>query len=376
MTIKYLPIFKAKRGEFQAVANAKMAHARGMLPLFEVSRMGEKLRNAARFKDRGAVTCAYLDEIVQRIAQVREGKEVLVDAFQWPAESTTETGEHILTYIYSRLQSLGVGVVPVIGYDRWDSHSYRIAMQGVELSADGYCCLRLDSHAIEDAKDTEFFEDRLFGILADLRVEPGRCAVLLDFGDITALSVEDLVDQAERVMQILAPMAFKFFATAGCSLPPTIDKAVKKQNSTGKILRKEMLLWQTLRIGYPNVKWLFGDYGIRGPGTAEDVVAPDTNGKIRHTISKSYYIVRGHSMRTGDKGAQMHKLAKEVVDSSHFRSEDFSWGDAQILVRSQRETEPGNSTDWIAIDTNHHLALVVTEIEEFELKVTAETSVI
>src|SRR5690606_13641037 len=129
---------------------------------------------------------------------------------------------------------MDVNVVPVVGYDRWDSTTYRIAMQGVEVSEDGYYCMRLDSHALEDAEDPEFFEERVLGILDDLNIEPERCAVLLDFGDVTSLSIEDMTNQADRVMQVLAPLRFRFFSTAGCSLPPSIDKAVKKQDSTGK----------------------------------------------------------------------------------------------------------------------------------------------
>jgi len=371
MIPNYLPILKAKLGEFQALTNAKQAHLRRMLPLFEVGRIGEKTRNAARFKESSALTCAYLDEIVQKIATVRKGRAVLVDAFQWPADATTETGEHIMPYMYFRLQSMGVDVVPVIGYDRWDSRAYRLAMQGFELSADGYYCLRLDSHAIEDAEDSTFFEESLRNILDDLGVEPRRCAVLLDFGDVTAMSLEGLVEQGEMVMHILAPLGFKFFATAGCSLPPSIDRAVHKQNSTGKVMRKELLLWQALRMGYPRVRWLFGDYGVRGPNAADDITAPDANGKIRHTIGQNHFVVRGHSVRTGDKGAQMHRLAREVVNSPHYMGEDFSWGDAEILARSRRDTRPGNHTTWIAIDTSHHVAWVTAEIEEFELSAAA-----
>lgn len=371
MVANYIPIYKAKPGEFKAVAKAKKAHDRRMLPLFEICRIGKSVREAKRFKECTALTCAYLDEVADQISQVRKGKSVMVDAFQWKADSVTETGEHILPYVYSRLESLGVSVIPVIGYDRWDSDVYRISMQNFEVKDGSYYCLRLDSHAIEDAEDPVFFEERILDILAELEVEPVQCAVLLDFGDITAASIEDLIASAERVMQVVATMGFKFFATAGCSLPSTIDKAVKNQDSAGKVVRKEMLLWQTMRVSYPDVRWLFSDYGVRGPNTADDIISPHTNGKIRHTIDRSYYVVRGHSVQFGDGGAQMYNLAKKVVDSDYYMGEDFSWGDEQILACSQIKTGPGNSTTWIAIDTSHHLAWVVAEVEEFELKIAA-----
>ena len=372
MSANYLPIFKAKLGELKALSNAKKSHSQKMLPLFEVARISESIRKAARFKSSSALICAYLDEVAEKIAEVRKGHSALVDAFQWPADSTTETGEHVLPYVYARLQSLGVDVIPIIGYDRWDSQPYRLAIQGLDISDDKYFCLRLDSHAIEDSADPDFFEEQVHGILDELSLETERCAILIDFGDITGTSLEDLIDQASGVIELLGSMGFRFFATAGCSLPPTIDGAVKKQNTTGKVIRKEMLLWQTLRTEYPQLKWLFGDYGVRGPNTAEDVISPHTNGKIRHTISQHFFIARGHSIQTGDKGAQMHKLAQTIVQSQHYLGDRFSWGDARILACSQVEFK-GNSTDWIAIDTSHHMAYVVAEIEEFESNIAAPT---
>lgn len=367
MTVNYLAIYKAKPGELEALAKTKKVHAAQVLPLLEICRIGKSVRTAARFKNSSALICDYLTETAERIAQVRKGQWTLVDAFQWNPDTVTETGEHILPYVYNKLESLGVPVVPVIGYDRWDSKVYRLAMQGIEASDDKYYCLRLDSHAVEDAEDPEYFKERITEILGGLGIEPGRCAVLIDFGDVTALSLETLVDAAETLVGILEPMGFQRFASAGCSLPATIDKAVKQQNSTGKVIRKEMLLWQTMRASHPKLTWLFGDYGVRGPNTADDIISPNTNGKIRHTIDQNYFVVRGHSMQHGDKGAQMYELAKTVVNSIHYMGEDFSWGDSRIMACSNGDFK-GGSTQWIAIDTNHHLAWVVQEVVEYELQ--------
>lgn len=364
MTPTYLPILKAKRGEFEAISHLKKRVANKTLPLFEVSRLTEKMRKAARYKDTNAVTCAYLDEIAEDIASIWKERPALVDAFQWPADSMTETGEHIIPYMYAKLQSLGVHVLPVVGYDRWDSLQYRLAIQSLETGSNNFC-LRLDSQAIEDSADAEFFEDRILEILNDLGIEPARCGVLVDFGDIFATSLEDLIKHANGIVQLLMAKGFKFFTTAGCSLPTSIDKAVNKRNSVGHVIRKEMLLWQTMKKEYPNLEWMFGDYGVRGPNAAEDAIAPDANGKIRYSIELRYYIARGHSMRTGDKGAQMYTLSRNIVESPHYMGEEFSWGDLQIR-RCNDEKFRGNSTTWIAIDTNHHMTWVVAEITEFE----------
>jgi len=374
MSPKYLPILKAKPGELKAMANLNTSVSAKVLPLFDVGRLSQSTRQAKRFKETSTVTCAYLDEVAGNIAKVRMGSYALVDAYQWPPNSATETGEHVIAYIHGKLASLGVKAIPVIGYDRWDSTQYRAAMMQLELSSEDYYYLRLDSHAIEDAAEPEFFEEQLTTILDDLQIEPNRCTVLLDFGDISHSSIEDMLDQTMQIIEQLVTFGFRRIATAGCSLPPTIDGAVKKPNSTGKVLRKEMLLWQILRAKYPHINWLFGDYGVRNPNTGEDVVSPHTNGKIRHTIDKHFFIVRGHSVQIGAKGGQMYDLAKKLVESQHFIGSEFSWGDFQILQCSLAQGKPGNSTTWIAIDTNHHIAYAVAEVTEFEKSFTASSA--
>jgi hypothetical protein len=277
---------------------------------------------------------------------------------------------------------MGVNVVPVVGFDSWESPVYRVAMEGAEMPDDGYFCIRLDSQAIEDAADPYFVEERVQDILDGLGAEPKRCGIIIDFGDVTARSLVDLIDQTDSVLQVLSPLGFKFFATIGCSLPPTIDKAVKNHDSTGKVVRKEMLLWQTMLTQYPAIPMRYGDYGVRGPSSVDDVIAPDANGKIRHTIDQNFYVLRGHSMRLGDRGAQMYKLAASLVSSPYFMGEGFSWGDAQIALRSKKLTDPsikvgpGNQSKWIAFDTSHHLAYVVGEIDQFQYKTTVSGTVV
>lgn len=377
MAKSYIPIYRAKSGEFEALANASKDHAKRTLPLFEISRITQKTRELKKFEGCTTLTCKYLTTIAENIAKVRNGSAAMVDISQWDPASLTETGEHVLPYLYSLLAKFGVCIVPVIGFDSWESPIYRVAMQSIEVPDNGYVCVRLDSHAIEDAEDPLYLEERIVEILDGLGITSNQCAIILDFGDLTTQALADVLDRANGIMQVLAPMNFRAFVTAGCSLPSTINLAVKDQDSNGKVMRKEMLLWQTLRTQYPDIALRYGDYGVRGPNSVDDVIAPDANGKIRHTITKNFYVLRGHSMRKGDKGGQMFKLAASLVSSPYFMGSGFSWGDAQIMLRSKALTDPtvkvgpGNHSTWIAIDTSHHLAYVIGEVEEFEAKIAA-----
>jgi Beta protein len=362
----YLPILKAKAGEFDALKHLPPNLFKQMHPLFEISRISSVTRNKKSYASSSAIVCDYLADVASEICKASKGGTILVDMSQWDPDLRVETGEHAYSYLCTKLMSDDLKVIPVVGYDRWDSDEYRQALQNFDDSAIEYYCIRLDSHAVEDALEPSYFGERMQEILKDLGVNANKCAVLIDHEDMTNKPLELLLEDTSRIMEVIGVMNFRFIATSGCSLPNSINLAVKDVNSSGKVFRSEMLLWKTLRSEYPKHKWIFGDYGVRGPSSAEDVVAPDANGKIRYTTHEQFHIERGHSRRKGEKGAQMYKLARNITQSSHFMGSNFSWGDSQI-VECSHEKFKGNLANWIAIDTNHHMTYVMAEIREFVL---------
>ena len=371
MAANYLYIAKTKPGEITALSNAKSRHKDLTLPLFDLSRMGTSLR---RFKNAPDVTQAYLNETAVEIARVWKGRTALMDAMRWPVDSALRSGEHVLTYFYRRLMALGVNVIPVLGYDRWQSEQYREAIAAMELPDDPQVCLRLDSDAMNDAAEPGLLREQVLQMLEDMLATPKFCRVLLDFEDVTVVSVEQLVERGERVMDELADLGFKDFAAAGSSIPPSIDIAVATPDSTGRLIRREWTLWRTLRAAYPQYSWLFGDYGVRGPKSADDIISTHTNGKIRYTSADIYFIARGHSMQKEGKGEQMYELAQTIINSQYYMGPEFSWGDEEI-VRCSRGEFKGTSATWIAIDTSHHMAWVVQEVAEYVMrKVPAKAS--
>lgn len=370
----YVPILKALGSEFDAIAKIKNDDITKIDPLFEIPRIGKNILEAVRFQDHlHVLKTAYLNEVVGRIAGGWSGRKAMIDAYQWAADATIESGEHIIPYIYARLTSLGVSVVPVIGYDRWENDAYRLAMKSLN-TRDGSYCIRLDSHAIEDSAEPDFFQDNIDQILDDISADPGRCSVLIDFGDVTGQSVDSCISKAGKIISMLESKGFELFVVSGCSLPKTIDAAVKKPDSTGPVLRREMLLWQAMRREFPETKIAFSDYGVRGPHSNDGVRNKHTNGKIRYTIDKQFFVVRGHSMSLPGKGEQMYGLAKTLMDSPHYMGEGFSWGDWRIAECSRKKFK-GGAAQWIAIDTSHHLAYVVAEVEEFERGVAVRNAV-
>lgn len=367
-------ILKANEGELTALSKLDDRIAHKIAPLFEVGRLTDAIRERKYIKTSSTPTMTYLNRKLDAVSLAWSSRPAMVDGYEWPADARTENGEHVIAYMVERLRIAGVSVIPVVGYDRWANAAYRAAIQSITPRDDGHYCLRLDTSALDDAAEPEHFNEAIERIVDELELDPSRCSVLLDFADIAmdAMSIERLVETASIVIRQLKTFEFRYYVIAGCSLPRTIDLAVETRDSVGAILRKEMLAWQALRLNFPELAILSGDYGVRGPTTSE-IRSTHTNGKIRYTIKNQLFIARGHPFTIDHSYVQMHGLSTVVAESRHYLGERFSWGDSEIRLRSGGGT-PGSTTQWIAIDTNHHLCFVVQEVEEFERDVVARVT--
>lgn len=364
MLPRHIAILKAKKGEYQALSKSHSDVARNVLPLFEIGRITESVRQRRYMSDTQTPTIVYLDRQLDGIFQAWGKRPAMVDCYQWDPSALTEDGSSVVAYAVSALRSMGMPIIPLVGYDRWESETYRAALQGIDSPPDGHFCIRLDTTAISDSAEPDFFSERVSEIIEVLDLDPAKCSVLIDFGDASSTSVDELVSKSNNLFELLSPFGFNHFITAACSIPKTIDLAVKKKDSFSMVLRKEMMLWQTLRTERQE-RILYGDYCVRGPTTNDEIKSKYTNGKIRHTIKGQTFVVRGHPYVDDHSAEQMHDLSAEIVNSRHFLGEAFSWGDGQISLCRNKKVM-GGPTEWIAIDTNHHLAFVVQEVEEFE----------
>ncbi|MTI73881.1 MAG: hypothetical protein FH747_09530 [Stenotrophomonas sp.] len=364
MAPTYLPILKSLMSEYEASKHMDAAQAAVIHPLFDVPVISENRQKAKKYQNSLTPKSDYLDEVAESIAKYWKGDLVLADAFNWAPDATVETGEHALAYLHASLKEQGVKVAPVVGYDRWDDQLYRLAMRGLDLSSAPYICLRLEASAIEDAAEPDVFHDRMQEMLEDMQLSPAECAVLLDLGDLTSKPLIDITSDASRVLELLRGYGFRHIATAGSSMPKSVDLAVKKKDSTAKVIRKEMLLWQALRTEFSDIPLVFGDYGVRGPGSNDAIRNPNANAKIRYTCDKAFLISRGHSV-AGGWALQMPAVAAEIANAKEFLP-DFSWGDQVIADCAKGLPVKNGHGKWIAYDTNHHLAFVVEEVREFE----------
>lgn len=357
----YVPVLKAKSAEFTALSHVHASQAKSILPIMEVPLFPSHRKS---FQGSSTKNMDYLQEVVDGLEDNWSGRTIFIDPKLWSHNATVENGEHVIPFLCKALRESSVTAYPVINIDLWGSEQYRRAFRHVDVGADGLFCIRLDAEAVQEAADDEYFNESLDQVVDYLGVPESNFCVMLDMGDVRHVDFDDLTEQLAAAVTLLAERSFRFIVVSGCTIPASINEAVKAQNSEGYVDRIELSAWKYLLNAFPSERIIFSDYGVRSP-QAMDGIAPDANGKIRYAIPDQYYIVRGHSRRKGNKGAQAHDLARKLVASDHYMGPKFSWGDAQILIKANTDKKPGNPTDWIAIDTSHHLAAVLAEVLEY-----------
>lgn len=380
----YVPILKAKHGEFRAMTHLSERAKQQIIPLFDVPQQDET---------KGKSVKSHLGGIASNIASVMDGKSVdlfqdkeirkpiFIDLSQWAPNSQTEDGEHVILYLCNQLEHYGVIVNPIIRYDFFHDPAYVDAISSIfwQKKHRNYCIrLSMEHDTIQDVKaDPDYVADQLLNIVEKLLSNPYDICLLIDFRDISSpeRSIEKIFDEAKHVIFLAQKIGFSQFILAGASMPISIKDVVEEQDSSALLPRKEMIVWQTLLSENPSLNITFSDYGVRNSNSPDGSKSfSHTNGKIRYTIDKKYFVVRGHQLKSKSGPAkdgfqQFYNLAQKIISSGHYTGEQFggksSWGDREIMFHSSPDNNSGNHEKWISIETNHHIETIVMELLEF-----------
>ncbi len=131
------------------------------------------------------------------------------------------------------------------------------------------------------------------------------------------------------------------------------------------IPRHEWALWRSLLKNKSGRIPLYGDY------TSQHAIYTEKSNKfrpspsIRYTSGNEFLVFRG-SLKYGSEQYPAH--ASLLCGQKHFSGVGFSFGDTFIYEKSlelaKADMKPGKHGDWLAACINHHLALVVVQLEE------------
>ncbi|AWY01640.1 hypothetical protein A8139_17975 [Marinomonas primoryensis] len=370
----YVPINRAKKGEFDAYKSLSNTVKRSIFPIFELPSMSKTMLDSNKYSSIEDPIGFYIQNKSHEIYEAINDKLIGIDIHSWAPNSTIETGEHILAYYSSCLEELGCKAIPVVGYDRWEDEEYSTVLKQLSKSNDRFI-IRLDEDAFQDMLEEDYFIENFEDIISSLNLDSKKSAVILDLGDVSksTTTIITLHEKISTALKLLNEYDFSFISVAGCSVTGDINGMVSKINSQGIVVRKELKAWKSVKSFSPNINLVFGDYGVVNPSLGDDIIAPYANGKIRYTTEDSYFVVRGYPKNTLEKGAQMHELSRRLIASEYYNLPSFSWGDNMIklcategVVEGKKTPFKGSSTDWVAIDSCHHMTYVTNEVKEYE----------
>lgn len=346
----YVPILKAKRGEFNALRNLSVPAKTNITPVIEVYTDEE-------FETNGTV---YFDDVSTRITTdwgLDTPIFIEVNPFD-PAERINNV--HPVTLMFQELRSKGVYGIPVTSFDR--DVDYQNAIRDVIATDHRGVMLRITEDDFGDLVTPNILQP-LRDLLGVLHIENNATDLLLDF-DYNDFSQRGRVVLMIRTLYPVIPniTSWRTITIASTSFPQSMSGFSTTINPS-ILPRVEWNVWNSLLPFMDTVgrKSSFGDYAINFPDlpTVDPrFMRPSTN--IRYSTITDWLIFKGASFRAG--GASFRGLSQQVTQHRDYRGQAYSWGDDYIFQCSNGTVGTGNLTTWRAVGTNHHLTVVAEQV--------------
>ena len=366
----YVPILKGKQGELNALQNTDPKLLTKFTPLVEIPPIPPAWPEGENAKP---VPGKTIDEHIKSVAKVftkclKGMPSLFVDGFYIELEDELQNGSSPVDAIFNALRSAKLPFIPTIGLDRVEDYADSVKI-AIETDKRG-CCLRLVESDLESLSE---LGGQIDGLLKVLGIPRDQVDLLVDFGPkVPPKSALPFQIDALPTLE-----AWRTLTVASSSFPASMMGL--KTNSVEEQERDEWLTWLFVRSKKKAVKRVptFGDYAINHPVLTEInpkfmLMSPN----IRYTDSVNFVIAKGQAQprkkkkQTPEEAAARAKLAPNVQYpilaakiKAHpaWKGPKFSAGD-DFIDRCARKECVGNSTDWRAVGTCHHIALVVQQI--------------
>lgn len=335
----YLPILRAKAGEFSAVSWVSPQARSRLTPLFDVS--VPSAREAADID-------TYLADRAEGIYQsCGPTWPVYVDVHDLPSDQRTSLGAQPLTYVFERLRMHGATCVPVTGTEEDRVPDFHVAVKHIVARDRRGACLRL---AEEDVAEPQLLGSAIDWVLTYLALQPSDLDIVIDLryvGDQTPGTLRAVC--LEALQAIYDAASFRNVVLAGGSVP---EKLVRKDEGSERRERRiEWDIWSQLVAALSDRPLAFGDHGIIYPYYASPNGTVIPPARIRYTLAREHVFYRAPRGRYAG-------LCRQLIASDHFAGQTYCVGDDFISRRARGLIGTGNPTNWVAVDTNHHLELV------------------
>lgn len=352
----YVPILRAKQGEFNALAQTEAAVRSQLTPLIELTPVSYEPDDDE--EGNGSHVDPSLPQVIRRLEQSwGTDRRALLDLGLVPSTPAIAGGRHPVEFIADEARAAGVLAVFVTGPRRDDAFQDAV---GTAAAADGRgVCVRLSNEDFADLGGTIAEVDDMLG---ELELSYDDADLILDFCDIAPDRIGPTALAATGLLRGLPMIGdWRTLTLAATAFPRVADYGPNSLN-TGP--RAEWAIWQSLLAQDNDLPRMpaFGDYTVGGVQTAYEqsaaVFRPSPN--LRYTTQDDYLVLKARHARHGHD--QYNDLCRIMVDRPEYRGAEFSWGDGYIDRCAAGQDGPGNAMTWLKAAINHHLATVADQV--------------
>lgn len=337
-TVHYVPVLKWRQGEKIALRTLNESIKNHIIPLIEL------------VNDEGDNP----DDLSKDIAAYWSAPTYL-DVHYRPKEFARRALENVAKHTER------IDIIPVVRLD-----SPQIIIDGIKdvsaMYGNGYA-IRI---IVQDKLDFKLIQKEVKLIKNQLPSSGKKIDLILDFG---------YIDETTKYKSLLKKVAKNFkldnyrryIVSAGTFPPDLMDF---KLNADNFLNRTELILWdESKNITGRNT--IYSDYTVRYPANIEKGGRGSIS--IRYTIKDKFQVFRG-LLNDASFKYLVHALNIKTLYGKIYPS-NYCWGDASIHEKATQlesclgagldpesyEFKPGNSTDWVAISVNHHMAVVLMD---------------
>ncbi len=349
----YVPILKGKKGELDALKNLKAPTKKLIQPLVEIPPVPWNFIEEAHTKSVGDHVAPLGEKLVSSWGN---GSAMYLDSNL--IDSVNGSTQSALLSVAESIDPQRLKIIPVTGISRKEDRINEC--KSVAQTHSEGVCIRIEREDMNRAD----LSTAITNLIEKLSIPIDQVDLLIDMQHL-ADDQTSLYPMA--VMGVLFSLGgivdeFRSLTIAGASFPP--DMSDVSQNSSKKIPRKELEIWNTICSRLQKNRWpRFGDYAISHPTLSKiDPRIMSPSASIRYTTQTEWLILKGRSLRRF-KFDQFHSLSKDLISSPEFCGKDFSAGDAFIhKCGTDFESGTGNLTTWRFVGTNHHIEYVTQQL--------------
>lgn len=348
----YVPVFKWKMGEYQALSRLSDPVKDGLTPLLEIPPVGFDHENQM---DRESVD-DHLGDFARRLKSKWQGRRCFVDLSLLHPATRMEGGDHCVDVVFADARDEGCATIPVVALSS-DRMFIRAVAAVVRTDRRGVC-LRVKAADFDRSDLTSDIE----GLLRALGVGWAEADLVIDFETPSYVPMAAFT-RTMLAMLSMVPMLnwWRTLTVVGTSYPPSVAQIAPPFQT---VPRHEWLAYKAIvkSLGSEARIPTFGDYGVAHPDLVDldpRIIKPFA--KLRYTIDDAWHIGRGTPVRTHGFG-QYRKMCKELMAQSYFDGAAFCAGDAYIEDCANGNAPTGNLSTWVWVATNRHLSKVVSDL--------------